>query len=118
MLSREFLTGFKRETEEKWRDQIIDPLIHGFQFQAGTRWRSGLSDEQILAYEDEIGIRFPSDLRAFLGEMNGTDLVTINIFGSSGEASREGLVCTRTHETLSQSGIALRMRSATRRCSL
>ena len=89
MLSIEFLSEFKRETEERWREKSNDPRIFGFQFQAGTRWFPGLSDEQIVAYENEVCIHFPPDFRAFLRVMNGTDLPTLNIYGSSGEPSRE-----------------------------
>ena len=57
VLSREFLTGFKRGTEENWRDRAVDPRIYGFHFQAGTRWNAGLSDEEVLSYENEICVR-------------------------------------------------------------
>jgi hypothetical protein len=89
MLSSEFLLGFKRKTEEKWREKSIDPRIYGYQFQTGTRWNSGLSDDCILNYENAVGIHFSSDFKAFLRAMNGTDLPTLNIYGSSGEPSRE-----------------------------
>ena len=89
MLSYEFLLEFKRQTEERWSGKSIDPRIYGFQIQPGTCWRPGLSDHQILEYEDKIGIRFPSDFRALLRVMNGTDLSTQNIYGSSGEPPRE-----------------------------
>jgi len=89
MLSNGFLLRFRRETEELWREKPLDPQIYGFQFQAGTRWVPGLSDGQILAYENEVCARFPSDFRAFLRLMNGTDLPTLNIYGSSGEPTRE-----------------------------
>jgi hypothetical protein len=89
MIDSQFLLEFRHETEEKWRKQAIDPRIYGFQFQAGTRWNPGLSYEQILAYENKVCIRFPSDFKAFLRAMNGTDLPTLNVFGSSGEPSRE-----------------------------
>jgi hypothetical protein len=89
MLSTEFLSEFKRKTEEIWREKSLNPRIFGFQFQPGTYWLPGLSDEQIQAYENEVCIRFPLDFKAFLRMMNGTDLPTINIYGSSDEPSRE-----------------------------
>ncbi|HEY2859252.1 MAG TPA: SMI1/KNR4 family protein [Terracidiphilus sp.] len=88
MLSVEFLEAFKHETEMRWREKLSDPRIYGFQFQAGTRWCPGLSNEQISAYENDINIQFPADLKTLLRSMNGTDLPTLNIFGSSGEPSR------------------------------
>ena len=89
MISVEFLSEFKRETEERWRKKSLEPEIYGFQFQAGTRWLPGLPDKQIQAYENEVYVHFPSDFAAFLRMMNGTDLPTLNIYGNSGEPSRE-----------------------------
>jgi hypothetical protein len=89
MLSIEFLSAFKRETEEKWSRCLINPTVWGYQFQTGTRWNPGLSDEQVWAYEEEVGIRFPSEFRAFLGVMNGTDLPRLNLGGGIGESARE-----------------------------
>lgn len=79
MISVEFLSEFKCETEEGGRGRSLDPQIYGFQFQAGTHWLSGLSDKQILSYENEVCIHFPPDFAAFLRVMNGTDLPTLNI---------------------------------------
>ncbi len=91
MLTDSFLLRFKCETEEIWRGKSLGPRIYGFQFQAGMQWLPGLSDEEVLAYENEVCARFPSDFRAFLSIMNGTDLATLNIYGSSGEPTREAV---------------------------
>jgi hypothetical protein len=91
MLTHEFLSEFKRSTETKWRDHTINPKIYGFQFQPGTRWKPGLSEEEIAAYEVIVGIRFPRDFHSFLRIMNGTDLSTLNIYGSSNEPARESV---------------------------
>lgn len=85
MLSSDFLIQFKSATELMWRDQPMNPHIYGFQFQPGTRWNPGLSEERIAEYEDVVGIKFPHDYRAFLRAMNGTDLPTLNVYGSCGE---------------------------------
>ena len=89
MIDSDFLTELKLSTEKKWSSLTIDPSIYGFQFQRGTRWLPGLSDEQIADYEDVLGVKFPDDFRIFLGAMNGTDLPTLNIFGSSGVPQRQ-----------------------------
>lgn len=91
MLSNEFLSDFKRETEAKWRDRSPNPNLYGFQFQQGTRWNAGLSDRQIAEYESVLKASFPDDFRVFLQAMNGTDLPTINLYGSSGEPRRESV---------------------------
>jgi hypothetical protein len=91
MLSNGFLPRFKHETEKLWKGKPLDPQIYGFQFQAGTRWFPGLSEQQILAFENEVCARFPNDFRAFLRAMNGTDLPTLNIYGSSGQPMRESI---------------------------
>ena len=91
MLSRAFLTEFKRATEAKWVEKSIDPTLYGFQFQRGTRWNEGLSDEMVTEYERVLRVRFPHDFKAFLREMNGTDLATLNVYGSSGEPPRESV---------------------------
>ena len=91
MLSADFLRKFKRASEAKWSEKSISPELYGFQFQQGTRWNEGLSDEQIAEYEGVLRIRFPHDLRTFLREMNGTDLATLNIYGSCGEPYRESV---------------------------
>jgi hypothetical protein len=79
----------KQSTEKKWSSLTIDPSIYGFQFQRGTRWMPGLSDEQIADYEGVLGSKFPDDFRIFLGAMNGTDVPTLNVFGSSGVPQRQ-----------------------------
>src|SRR5262249_12152638 len=91
MIDKQFLTEFKRATEARWAAQTIDPSIFGFQFQRGTRWLPGLSDEQIAAFEAVVSARFPDDLRTFLGEMNGTDLPTVNVSGSGGEPPKQSV---------------------------
>src|SRR5580704_13515808 len=91
MLSADFLTEFKRATEAKWREKSIDPTLYGFQFQRGTRWNEGLSDEMVTEYERVLGVRFPHDFKAFLHEMNGTNLATLNVYGSCGEPPRESV---------------------------
>ena len=91
ILTNDFLTEFRRATEAKWHDLTIDPGLYGFQFQTGTRWNPGLSDQQIAAYQDLLGVRFPNDFDAFLQAMNGTNLPTHNVYGSSGYPSRKSV---------------------------
>jgi len=91
MLSSDFLTKFKHATEAKWSEKLIDPTLYGFQFQRGTRWNEGLSDETVTEYERVLSVRFPHDFKAFLREMNGTDLATLNAYGSCGEPQRESV---------------------------
>ena len=91
MISTDFLMEFRRATEAKWREKSIDPTIYGFQFQRGTRWNEGLSDEMVREYEMVLRVRFPHDFKAFLREINGTDLPTLNVYGSCGEPPRESL---------------------------
>jgi hypothetical protein len=88
MLNGEFLREFKRETELRWQMKSLDSRVYGFQFQAGTRWCPGLSHEQILAYENDVSIRFAAAFKMLLSLMNGTDLPTLNVHGSSGEPTR------------------------------
>lgn len=88
---KSFLTEFKRKTEEKWSELTHDPNISGFQLQKGTRWNPGLSDEKIAEYEASIGVQFPHDFKAFLREMNGTDIPTLNTYGHSGQPPRESI---------------------------
>ncbi|HTU33167.1 MAG TPA: SMI1/KNR4 family protein [Candidatus Acidoferrum sp.] len=88
MLDSDFLRGFKQATEAKWRVRSIDPTKYGFQFQPGTRWRAGLTEEEIKNFEEALAVPFPVDFRAFLREMNGTDLPTLNVYGSCGEPRR------------------------------
>jgi len=83
-----FLKELKDATERRWQTQAIDPSIYGFQFQRRTRWMPGLSDEQITEYEKVLGTKLPGDLSAFLRAMNGTDLPTLNVYGSCGEPPR------------------------------
>ncbi|MGA8145941.1 MAG: hypothetical protein WB987_18790 [Candidatus Acidiferrales bacterium] len=42
-------------------------------------------------YESILKVRFPHDFKAFLREMNGTDLATLNVYGSCGEPQRESV---------------------------
>lgn len=84
MIDSDFLTELKNATERVWSSQTINPSICEFQFQCGTRWMPGLSDQQINAYEDLLNVKFPHDFRTFLRAMNGTDLPTLNVYGSSG----------------------------------
>ena len=91
MLDNNFLAEFKRVTELNWSTYSIDPTIYGFQFQPGTRWNPGLSDQKITEYEEVLAVRFPNDFRALLSFMNGTDLPTLNIYGSCGYPSRESV---------------------------
>ncbi|HLJ88969.1 MAG TPA: hypothetical protein VKZ53_19270 [Candidatus Angelobacter sp.] len=87
----EFLSEFKHTTEARWRDRPINPDIYGFQIQPGTRWNPGLPNSAIAEYERILAVRFPFDFSAFLGEMNGTDLPTLNVYGSRGMPSTEGV---------------------------
>lgn len=91
MITADFLTEFKRSTEAKWSKKSINPALYGFQFQRGTRWNAGLSDEMVTQYEGVLRVRFPHDFRAFLREMNGTDLATLNVYGSRGGPQRESV---------------------------
>ena len=91
MITADFLTDFKRSTEAKWTKKSIDPTLYGFQFQRGTRWNAGLSDEMVCEYEDVLRVRFPHDFSAFLREMNGTDLATVNVYGSGSEPHGESV---------------------------
>src|SRR5215510_13282853 len=86
-LTDDFLDNFKLSTEAKWHTQPINPDLYGFQFQTGTRWNPGLSEPAILEYQDLLGLRFPYDFLAFLRKMNGTDLPTVNVYGSSRPAA-------------------------------
>jgi hypothetical protein len=90
-LTREFLVDLKRLTEEAWSVHQLDPSTYGGQFQRGTRWNPGLSETEIGDYEQAIGTHFPADFKLFLSIMNGTDLPTLNIYGSSGIRPREGI---------------------------
>jgi hypothetical protein len=87
-ITNEFLVGFKRDTEAYWQRVEFNPDIYGFQFQKGTCWNKGLTLDEIKAYENVLGVRFPNDFKHMLGYMNGTDLPTVNIYGSSGEPHR------------------------------
>lgn len=91
MLNRDFLGHFKRVTEANWAAQAVDPTIYGYQFRRGTRWNAGLADEAIAEYEGTLEVRFPNDFKTFLAAMNGTDLTTLNVYGSCGEPHREGV---------------------------
>lgn len=74
-----------------WSTQSIDPNVYGFQIQQGTRWNPGLTDEMVSEYENILGVRFPHDFRKFLRTMNGTDLPTLNVYGSCGEPFRQSV---------------------------
>lgn len=89
MIDSDFLNEFKRVTESKWKNCAIDPHIYGFQFQAGTKWNPGLSEANIEAYERNLNLSFPNDFKVFLRTMNGTDLPTVNIYGSFNELPRQ-----------------------------
>jgi len=91
MLTEGFLAEFKRATEAKWRNKSVDPAIFGFQLQPGTLWNSGLPEELIAEYVRVLHVRFPHDFKTLLREMNGTDLSTLNVYASSGEARRESV---------------------------
>ena len=80
----DFFIEFKTLTEEYWKYIKKNPLIYGFQFQAGTRWNPGLSDIEIAKYEEGLDVRFPYDFKRMLHFMNGTDLPTLNNYGTSG----------------------------------
>ena len=84
MIDRDFLAELKRVTESNWKMADISPRIAGFQFQRGTKWNPGLSAEGIADYENALKIKFPHDFRALLAAMNGTDMPTLNEYGSSG----------------------------------
>lgn len=84
MLTREFLREFRRKCELHWSKKALRSNVYGFQIQAGTRWNPGLSEEEISEYQRVLGFCFPDDFKTMLREMNGTDLPTVNIFGSSG----------------------------------
>jgi len=90
MLNSDFYVSFKRASEEKWRNISIRSSFWGFQIQAGTQWNPGLSEKKIDQYESDVNVSFPSDLRAFLREMNGTDKHAVDVRGDSGEKHRFG----------------------------
>lgn len=81
----------KRRTEALWAGASIQPGIFGFQLQPGTRWNPGLVRDEIDAYERALGVRFPASFRCMLSVMNGTSRPTINVYGSRGHPSREGV---------------------------
>jgi hypothetical protein len=77
-----FFRRLKDITEKRWRHAAPDLNIIGFQFQAGTCWNAGLSELDISSFEAAIGAKFPDDYQVMLKIMNGTDLPTINTYGS------------------------------------
>lgn len=81
----------KCRTEAIWADAFIHPGISGFQIQPGTRWNPGLARDEIEACERALGVRFPASFRCMLSVMNGTDLPTVNLYGSRGHPVREGV---------------------------
>lgn len=60
----------------------------------------GISDQQITNYEKVLNTKFPLDFRAFLRALNGTDLPTLNVYGSCGEPPRNW---RQLHDIWSQS---------------
>jgi hypothetical protein len=90
MLSGDFLKELKRATEAM-HEKSMDTTLYGFQFQRGTRGNEGLSDEMVTEYERVLRVRFPHDFRSLLRGMNGTDLATLNVYGSCGEPPRESV---------------------------
>jgi hypothetical protein len=86
-----FFTRLKHESEQHWQSVSIDSIRYGFQFQPGTRWLPPLSDREIRQFETELGFAFPRIYRDFLRCMNGTDLPTINVYGSSGTPTAYGV---------------------------
>lgn len=72
-LTREFLDGLRRRTEERWAAAGPRPGVLGFQFARGTRWLPGLPPDRLAAYEAALGARFPDDLRLLLSALNGTE---------------------------------------------
>jgi hypothetical protein len=91
VLTTEFLLELKHATETKWHRQSLRPDIYGFQIQPGTRWISGLTYEQIEEYETILRVKFPLDFRRFLQSMNGTDLPTVNIYGSRSKVPEQSV---------------------------
>ncbi len=91
MLDKEYLAEFKRKTETRWETAQINPGIYGFQFIKGTKWNPGLKPAQITQFEEALSVRFPTDFRLMLQAVNGTDLPTLNVYGSSGEPHRESI---------------------------
>ena len=91
LIDDKFLLEFKRQTEARWELEDINPGIYGFQFQRGTRWSHGLIQVEIETYEAALGAQFPTDFKHMLHVMNGTDLPTVNIYGSSGEPQRRSV---------------------------
>jgi hypothetical protein len=90
-VKRRFPNELKRATEAKWHEKSIDPTLYGFQFQRGTRWNEGLADEMVTAYERVLRVRFPHVFRSLLCGMNGTDLATLNVYGSRDDPPRESV---------------------------
>jgi hypothetical protein len=83
MPDTQFFIDFKQKTEILWSQAVINESLYGFQIQRDTRWNPGLTDSQITDYEMKVQGRFPDDFRQMLRVMNGTDLPTLNIYGSS-----------------------------------
>jgi len=91
MINNDFLRHFKNASEEKWLNQTIKPNVWGYQIQPGTRWNPGLDEDRIAEYEAWARFAFPRDFKTFLQCMNGTDISTIDVRGSSGEEQRFGV---------------------------
>jgi hypothetical protein len=80
----QFFAWLKSASEEYWADAFVHPGVYGFQIQAGTRWLPGLTDDEITRYEMDMGFAFPDIYKQFLRQMNGTDKLGVNVYGSSG----------------------------------
>lgn len=80
-----FFPWLKEISERHWETIELNRIIFGFQIQKATKWLPGLSDGEIAEYEKEIDLSFPETYKLYLGQMNGTDRPTINIYGECGE---------------------------------
>jgi hypothetical protein len=89
-ITDDFLTNFRKETEDRWSKKAINNRIYGFQIQPGTKWLPGLTEHLIDQYESQLKFKFPHDMRRLLRYINGTDQPTLNIYGSSGEPHEFG----------------------------
>ena len=90
-IDEHFIKEFRRKTEAIWKNRELNLGIYGFQIQTGTRWNTGLSENDIKQYEHHLDLRFPDDFRLILRHMNGTDLPTLNVYGTSGEPHAMGV---------------------------
>ena len=83
--SIEFFQDLKLKSEKYWETVKLDKDIYGFQTQQSTKWNKGLTAEQIDSLESEMGLKLTEGLRNYYSVMNGVNLESINIYGSSGE---------------------------------